>query len=80
MAPGFLSWSKSLRGAIILWDTLKGPPSEPRSQEADRGTRLLVYLGDWLALLAALDSRKAGVMVEAKGKEQALAPLGVGIE
>ena len=40
----------------------------------------MVYLGDWLALLAALDSRKAGVMVEAKGKEQALAPLGVGIE
>jgi hypothetical protein len=39
-----------------------------------------VYLGDWLALLAALDSREAGVMVEVKGKELALAPLGVGIE
>jgi uncharacterized protein len=37
-----------------------------------------VYLGDWLALFAALDSREAGVTVEAKGKEQALAPLGSG--
>ncbi len=35
---------------------------------------------DWLALLAALDGRDADVMVEAKGKERALASLGVEIE
>ena len=34
---------------------------------------------DWQALLSALASREADVMVEAKGKEYALAPLGVEI-
>ena len=34
---------------------------------------------DWRALLGALDGRDADVMVEAKGKELALAPLGVGL-
>jgi UV DNA damage endonuclease len=38
-----------------------------------------VDLGDWYALLDALDGREADIMVEAKGKEQALAPLGVEI-
>jgi UV DNA damage endonuclease len=35
-----------------------------------------VDLKDWYALLAALDGREADVMVEAKGKEQALMTLG----
>jgi hypothetical protein len=39
----------------------------------------LVDLGDWYALLDALDGREADVMVEAKGKEHALVPLGVSI-
>ncbi len=34
---------------------------------------------DWRALLGALDGRDADVMIEAKGKEQALVPLGVQI-
>jgi hypothetical protein len=34
---------------------------------------------DWRSLLSALGGREADVMVEAKGKEQALAPLGVRI-
>jgi hypothetical protein len=34
---------------------------------------------DGHALLAALDSREADVMIEAKGKERALAALGVEI-
>lgn len=34
---------------------------------------------DWQALLGALGSREADVMVEAKGKEYALAPMGVEI-
>ncbi len=38
-----------------------------------------VDLGDWYALLAALDGREADIMVEAKGKEQALMTLGAGI-
>jgi hypothetical protein len=38
-----------------------------------------VDLEDWYALLAALDGRDADVMVEAKGKEQALMSLDVRI-
>jgi UV DNA damage endonuclease len=34
---------------------------------------------DWHALLTALDGREADVMVEAKGKEHALAPMCVDI-
>jgi UV DNA damage endonuclease len=34
---------------------------------------------DWQALLGGIGGREADVMVEAKGKEQALAPMGVGI-
>ncbi len=35
---------------------------------------------DWEELLAALGGRDADVMVEAKGKEQALAVMGVRVE
>jgi hypothetical protein len=38
-----------------------------------------VDLLDWHALRAALDGRDADVMVEAKGKEHALKPLGIRI-
>lgn len=36
-----------------------------------------VTITDWELLLEALDGREADVMVEAKGKELALAPFGV---
>lgn len=36
-----------------------------------------VELADWQALVDALEGRAADVMVEAKGKELALIPLGV---
>jgi hypothetical protein len=36
-----------------------------------------VHSCDWHALLAALDGREADVTVEAKGKERALAALGI---
>jgi UV DNA damage endonuclease len=38
-----------------------------------------VDLRDWRALLSALDGRETDVMVEAKGKEHALVPMGVEI-
>lgn len=38
-----------------------------------------IDLAGWNALLRALDSREADVMVEAKGKEYALIPMGVGV-
>jgi hypothetical protein len=34
---------------------------------------------DWQALVDALGNREAGVMVEAKGKEHALIPMGIKI-
>jgi hypothetical protein len=34
---------------------------------------------DWQALLVGIGGREADVMVEAKAKEQALAPMGVKI-
>jgi UV DNA damage endonuclease len=63
---------------------VNGPSSAevPRSQnpEEQAGAHAyLVDLVDWYALLDALDGREADIMVEAKGKEQALAPLGVEI-
>ncbi|CAN5186876.1 hypothetical protein BH24ACT19_BH24ACT19_22240 [soil metagenome] len=36
-----------------------------------------MYAEDWEALVEALGGREADVMVEAKGKEFALVPLGV---
>jgi hypothetical protein len=36
-----------------------------------------VDLGDWRALVDALCGRETDVMVEAKGKEHALVPLGI---
>jgi UV DNA damage repair endonuclease len=36
-----------------------------------------VDLADWQGLVDAFEGRTAGVMVEAKGKEHALVPLGV---
>jgi hypothetical protein len=34
---------------------------------------------NWQALLGVIGGRAADVMVEAKGKEHALAPMGIGI-
>jgi UV DNA damage endonuclease len=36
-------------------------------------------VGDWQGLVEALNDREADVMIEAKGKELALAPLGLKI-
>ena len=53
------------------------------SQDSDKRVGAHAFsldIGDWHALLAALDGREADTMVKAKGKEHALPPLGVGIE
>ena len=66
------STNRTLRLArLVDVERVKGPrldggPGHPDSR-------------DWQALLGGIGGRDADVMVEAKGKEQALAPIGVEI-
>ena len=70
----------------ISLPTWKGRGVRPKvhlsSQDPEKQAGAHAYsvdLGDWYTLLEALDGREADVMVEAKGKEQVLVPLGVRI-
>jgi UV DNA damage endonuclease len=80
---GGLTLKEALDLSLPTW---KGRGVRPKvhlsSQDPEKQAGAHAYsvdLGDWYALLAALDGREADIMVEAKGKEQALVPLGVGI-
>src|SRR5215218_8609264 len=82
--PGNLTLGEALDLALATWKP-RGvrPKLHLSSQAADKRPGAHAYsvdCRDWQALLAALDGRDADVMVEAKGKERALAPLGVEIE
>jgi UV DNA damage endonuclease len=82
--PGSLSLREALDLSLPTWKVRGARPKvHLSSQDPEKQTgahAYLVGLGDWYALLDALDRRDADVMVEAKGKEHALAPLGVEIE
>jgi UV DNA damage endonuclease len=82
--PGNLTLEEALDVALPTWEPGSVRPKlHLSSQDADKRPGAHAYsVGrrDWQALLAALDGRDADVMVEAKGKERALAPLGVEIE
>jgi UV DNA damage endonuclease len=82
--PGGVTLEEALDLSLPTW---KGRGLRPKvhlsSQDPDKQAGAHAYsvnIGDWYALLAALCGREADVMVEAKGKEHALAPLGVRIE
>ena len=82
--PGNLTLEEALDMALPTWEP-RGvrPKLHLSSQDLDKRPGAHAYsvdCRDWQALLAALDGRDADVMVEAKGKERALAPLGVEIE
>ena len=82
--PGNLTLEEALDLALPTWAP-RGirPKLHLSSQDPDKRPGAHAYsvnCGDWQALLAALDGRDADVMVEAKGKERALASLGVEIE
>ena len=82
--PGNLTLEEALDVALPTWEP-RGvrPKLHLSSQDPDKRPGAHAYSvdpRDWQALLAALDGRDADVMVEAKGKERALAPLGVKIE
>ena len=81
--PGGLTLREALDLSLPTWEP-RGvrPKLHLSSQDPDKrpgAHACYVDCKDWQALLAALGGRDADVMVEAKGKEYALAPLGVEI-
>jgi UV DNA damage endonuclease len=81
--PGGLALKEALDLSLPTWE-LRGarPKVHLSSQDPAKQAGAHAYSvvpGDWYALRDALDPREADVMVEAKGKEHALAPLGVRI-
>ncbi len=81
--PAGLTLREALNQSLPTWD-IRGarPKVHLSSQDCEKQAGAHAYsvdLGDWYVLLDALDGREADIMVEAKGKEQALVPLGVGI-
>jgi UV DNA damage endonuclease len=81
--PGNLTLKEALDMALPTWEPRGARPKlHLSSQDPDKRPGAHAYSvdgRDWRALLTALDSRDADVMVEAKGKELALVPLGVEI-
>jgi UV DNA damage endonuclease len=81
--PGGLTLKRALDLSLPTWEVRGARPKvHLSSQDPEKQVGAHAYsvdLGDWYALLDALDGREPDVMVEAKGKEQALVPLGVRI-
>jgi UV DNA damage endonuclease len=81
--PGGLTLEEALDLSLPTWEP-RGvrPKLHLSSQDPTKQAGAHAYSvnsRDWKALLAALAGREADVMVEAKGKEHALAPMGVEI-
>ena len=81
--PGGLTVREALNLSLPTWEVRRARPKiHLSSQDPEKQAGAHAYsvdLEDWYAMLAALDGREADIMIEAKGKEQALVPLGVGI-
>jgi UV DNA damage endonuclease len=81
--PGGLTLEEALDLALPTWEP-RGvrPKLHLSSQDPSKQPGAHAYIvenDDWEALRSALDGRDADVMIEAKGKEHALASLGVEI-
>jgi UV DNA damage endonuclease len=79
--PGGLTLEGALDLSLPTWET-RGDRAKLHlsSQDPEKQPGAHAYcvdLGDWWALVDALRGRDADVMVEAKGKEHALVPLGI---
>jgi UV DNA damage endonuclease len=79
--PGDLSFYEALDLSLPTWER-RGvrPKVHISSQNPEKQAGAHAYaidLTDWNALLEALNGREADVMVEAKGKEHALIPMGM---
>ncbi len=81
--PGGLTLKEALDLSLPTWKVRDARPKvHLSSQDPEKQVGAHAYsveAGDWQALGAALGGRGADVMVEAKGKELALAPMGVRI-
>jgi UV DNA damage endonuclease len=81
--PGGLTLREALDLSLPTWKVRTARPKvHLSSQDPHKQAGAHAYsvdLRDWHGLLDALGGREANVMVEAKGKEEALVPLGVRI-
>ena len=79
--PGGLTLHEALDSTLPTWRERRPKLHLSTQDPAKRpgAHAFAVDPEDWRTLLGALDGREADVMVEAKGKELALAPLGVSI-
>ncbi len=79
--PGGLTLAEALDLALPTWEVRGQRPKlhlSSQDPEKQAGAHAYsVYAEDWEVLVEALGEREADVMVEAKGKELALVPLGV---
>ena len=79
--PGGLTLKEALDLSLPTWEARGDRPKlHLSSQDPEKQPGAHAYsvdLADWRALVDALRGREADVMVEAKGKEHALVPLGI---
>ena len=79
--PGGLDLEEALDLSLPTWADQRGHPKlhlSSQDPEKQPGAHAYsVYAKDWKALVEALGGRDADVMIEAKGKEHALVPLGI---
>lgn len=81
--PGGLTLSEALGLSLPTWEERGHRPKlhiSSQNPEKQSGAHdYSIHIEDWEFLRAALRGREADVMVEAKGKEKALIPLGANI-
>ncbi|MDQ4062368.1 MAG: UV DNA damage repair endonuclease UvsE, partial [Actinomycetota bacterium] len=79
--PAGLTLGEALDLSLPTWEQRKARPKlHLSSQDPEKQPGAHAYsvdLADWNRLVKALGNREADVMIEAKGKEHALVPLGV---
>jgi UV DNA damage endonuclease len=79
--PGGLVLKEALDLSLPTWESRAARPKlHLSSQDPEKQAGAHAYcvdFTDWRALVDALEGREADVMVEAKGKEHALVPLGI---
>ena len=79
--PGGITLEEAFNLSLPTWKN-RGAPSKLHLSNQDPEKRAgahayYVDLADWQVLMDALGNREADVMIEAKGKEQALVPLSI---
>lgn len=81
--PGDLTLSEAMDLSLPTWETRGGRPkvhiSSQNPEKQPGAHAFYIDLADWNGLLDSLGGREADVMVEAKGKERALTPMGIGV-